>query len=99
MVIIRTRAIEVIIQAVSPELIGEASCAKAGATMSAHAAAAPSMVKVFCSFISVSPEPVLEGRRAGLAGADAGDRKKVEDEDLAVADAAGLGAFADGRDD
>src|SRR5689334_14146437 len=40
-----------------------------------------------------------ECRRAGFAGADAGNGQEVEHEDLAVTDAAGLGALADGGDD
>src|SRR5690606_33512099 len=41
-------------------------------------------------------EAGLEGGRAGFTGADAGDSQKVEDEDLAVADAPGLCSVTNG---
>src|SRR3569623_705321 len=103
MVIIRTTAVEVSIQAVLPvsSLAAAASCASAGPASSASAPSAdPSTVIVLLRFMGFSwNSAALEGRRAGLAGADAGDREKVEHEDLAVADAARLGARADGRND
>src|SRR5690606_38321278 len=41
----------------------------------------------------------LKRRKAGLAGADAGDGQKLEHENLAVADAPGIGGIPDGRGD
>src|SRR5512146_3053866 len=68
------------------------SCANAAL---ANASAAPSAIIVNRRFIGSF---LSEGFGAGLAGADADDLLEVEDEDLPVADLAGLGALLDRLD-
>src|SRR5688572_4490293 len=67
------------------------SCARAAPAKASDASSATSPI----SFLIAFP---LERRHIGFAGADADDLLEVEDEDLAVADLAGIGGLLDGLD-
>src|SRR5215813_10746156 len=107
MVIIRTSAVEVSIQAVSPVSslgLSSAASASAGKSNAAIPAKPPSDEWTF-SFIVLPSRPKLlswlaglERIGAGLAGADADRLLDAGDEDLAVADLAGAGRLADRLD-
>src|SRR5688572_25782908 len=67
------------------------SCASVTPANARHSVIASQVVNRFMQFS-------LQRRRIGLAGADANDFFQVEDEDLSVADLAGIGGLLDGLD-
>src|SRR3546814_7818856 len=97
-IIIRTRMVAVIIQAVSPlSTVGAASCAQAGSAVKS-ATPKPATLKIFQPGVIASPL-FLKRIVVGLAGPDAHRAADIEDEDLAVADRAGGRRGLDRLDD
>src|SRR5690242_9505584 len=107
MVIAITRMVEINIQVVSPlSTVATTSGAGASWPRAGRAKARPARAaspRIFDVLNAVIAGILLrlasEGGRAGFTGADAGHGQKVEHEDLAVADATGLGAVANGGHD
>src|SRR5215471_4730898 len=99
-----TRAVAAIIQAVSaPSILAAVSCASAGEAAKAKLSAAmrPHAMRVVALLILSPPLCVrlLQRVGVGLAGANTHGLIDGGDEDLAVADLAGLGGRDDGFDD
>src|SRR3984957_11012494 len=101
--IISTKAVEVSIHAVSPELILSTPVKKGSVGPSAHAhctdnVKAPKKVHRDNLFVKENPPVSLNGTGVPFAGADAYDLLEIEDENLSVADLAGLRRFGDSLD-
>src|SRR5262245_54407745 len=98
MLIISTRAVAEIIQAVSAASIfgagaaGAGACASTGVTISAATAAAnPARIqRATASFVMLTPLSFLERVVVGFAGADAHGAVNIADKNFAVADLTGL---------
>src|SRR5690606_25980899 len=104
MVMNSTRAVEVSIQAVSPEFRVAVSSWAMARPEKPRDNRAPSpanfrRVMVVYSWGGVGSEGALDRVGTGFAGTDADGLLQVDDKDLAVADLAGIGRLADGLDD
>ncbi len=93
-----TRTVEVIIQAVSPlsgvgATAAATSCAQAGSAANRESPVAPITPQNFLEKVIIPP--FLQRGFAGLAGADAHGLTDIKDEDLTIADCAGIGRGLD----
>src|SRR5271156_6660278 len=101
--IISTKAVEVSIHAVSPELILSTPIKTGSVGPPAHTdctdkVKAPQKIQRDHAFIKANPPLGLNGTRVPFARADAYDLRQLEDENLSIADLAGVCGFGDGLD-